>query len=158
PLNAIIWGGKQEKGLWSGTQNIPVIIGFAKALELTVKNQNEEKKRLTELRNKLIDEVLSSIPNAKLNGPKKNRLANNINISLPNIDAKEFLFHLDEAGIACSSGSACDMSKNKISNTLKAIGLSLEQANASLRFTLGQSNTKNDINKVIKTITKIYHG
>lgn len=160
-LEPIIFGGGHEKGLRSGTENIPLIIGMAKALQMAQEKRIKESKRLTSLRDKLIKTILTKLPNAQLNGPSpirsKNapRLPNNISISIPGAEGRELILQLDEAGIYASTGSACSGKKNGPSHILKAIKCTDEQASGSLRLTLGRHTTAQDIDYVAQTLTKI---
>ncbi|MBI2634298.1 cysteine desulfurase [Candidatus Peregrinibacteria bacterium] len=154
-LQPIIYGGGQEKNLRSGTHNVPIIVGFAKALELAQKEKNEERNRLTKLRNQSIDELLRQIPGSQINGSRINRLANNINISIPGVESTDLLLHLDEAGIYASAGSACSTGKAEPSYVLKAIGLPEEKIHSSIRLTLGKGTTDKDMEYVVEKIVKI---
>lgn len=155
PLQSQIHGGPQEFKLRAGTENLPGIIGFIKALEISQKSQKEETARLSKLRDQLITQILTEIPDTKLNGPK-NRLANNINISFPKIEGKELVFLLDHQGIACSTGSACHMGKNAPSHTLTALGLNEKQAKSAIRFSLGKHTKISEIEHCIDSLKKIF--
>ncbi|OGC82664.1 MAG: cysteine desulfurase NifS [Candidatus Abawacabacteria bacterium RBG_16_42_10] len=147
-----ILGGSQEMGLRAGTSNVPGIIGFAKACELATKDQEKEQKRLSNLRDKLITEILK-IPGSRLNGHATERLANNINVSFSGIESEALLFYLDTSGIYASAGSACHTSTISPSHVLLAIGLSPELAQGSLRFTLGRSTKSQDIAYVSQVLS-----
>jgi cysteine desulfurase len=153
-INPQLQGGEQERGKRSGTENIPGIIGFAKAAELADKERITENKRLIKLRDKLISEILK-IKGTKLNGSEKDRLANNVNISFRNIEGESIVLLLDRAGIAVSTGSACSTKSLEPSHVLLAIGLSHKDAHGSLRLTLGKSTNDAQINKVVSEIKKI---
>lgn len=155
PIEAIIYGGGHEKGLRAGTHNIGGIVGLAKALELIQAEKENENVRLTELRDQLINGLLTRIPEASLNGPREKRLPNNVNILIPGVSAHELLLHLDEAGIFVSTGAACTIGTTKPSNTLRAIGLSREHLHSSIRMSLGQQTSEKDIEYVIATLPKI---
>lgn len=159
-LKPLIYGGGQESDLVSGTENIPYIIGFAKALELSQKEKNQENERLKKLQNILIEELLK-IPGTKLNGPNPPkspepfiRLPNNINITFPYTDGDQFLLLLDESGICASTGSACDAHLNEPSHVLQAIGLNKKQAQSSLRFSLGKTTDEAQILKTVEVINQ----
>lgn len=154
-IKPLIYGGGHENGLRAGTLNVPLIVGFAKALELARNEAAKETKRLIVLRDKLIEGLLKKIPQAKLNGHPTQRLANNVNIVIPEINAQELLLHLNEAGIFVSSGSACKTGIEKPSQILLAIGLPAHHVHSSLRMTLGKKTTEKDINYVIETLPKI---
>lgn len=154
-LKPIIVGGSHEFGLRAGTHNVPAIVGMAKALELIQSEKEEENNRLTTLRDLLIDGILDNIPNSHLNGSKTNRLPNNVNISFKGLNATELILHLDEQNIFVNTGAACKKGKEGCSPTLTAIGLCDEDIAATLRLSLGKRNTKQQIEKVIKTLTDI---
>ena len=152
-LAPYLMGGKQEKGLRPGTENIPAIVGFATALELASQEREKEFKRLTKLRDYFIAEILEKIPNAKLNGDVLRRLPNNVNISLPNIQNEFAVIQLDEQGIACSTKSACLTGKH--SYVIEALEKGRKKTNNALRFTLGRQTSKKDIEYVIKCLVEI---
>lgn len=146
------WGGDQEMGLRAGTSNVPGIMGFAKACELAVKTQSKEQKRLTNLRDELISQILK-IPGSRLNGDPVKRLANNINVSFSGIESEALLFYLDVAGIYASAGSACKSTTVSPSHVLLALGLSPALAQGSLRLTLGKSSKQQDIAYVSRNLS-----
>lgn len=154
-LEPIIWGGGQERGIRAGTENVPSIIGLARALELANKKQVSELKRVSKLRDYLIDKVLKTIPDVVLNGHRIRRLPNNINLSFKGIEGESLVLHLDSKGIYASTGSACSSASHKTSYVLKAIGLSTELAHGSLRVTLGRYTTKKDIDYFLKVLPGI---
>ena len=153
-LEPVINGGGQEFGLRSGTENVAGIVGFAKALEIAQKEKAKEAKRLTALRDKFI-EGLMSIKDVHLNGHHEKRLPSNINVSIKGIDADSLVLQLSDLGIYASIGSACTTSNPGPSHVLKAIGLSDSDARGSIRFTLGTSVTKKDVDYVLKVLLKI---
>ncbi len=150
-ISPLISGGGQEFKLRSGTENLPGIIGFAKAVKLA---KNSDIKKMTKLRDKLIKGILK-IPFTKLNGPLKNRLCNNINISFENIEGESIGGHLDAYRIYSSTGSACASNTLKKSHVLKAIGLSHLEINSSVRFSLSRFNNEREINYLLKILPKI---
>ena len=152
-LEPIIYGGGQEKGLRAGTENVPFIVGMAESLKIAESMKEKESKRLTLLREHFIKELLK-IPGVELNGDKDLRLPNNVNISISGIDNEFFVIQLDEAGIACSTRSACNTGSELGSHVIIALGKSEKKAKESLRFTLGRKTTKKDIDYTLKTITK----
>jgi cysteine desulfurase len=159
-IKPIIYGGTHEYNLRGGTHNTANIVGFAKALELITTNSKKECTCLTILRDKLINGLLKNIPNSHINGPnisssKRLRLPNNINITIPGINAQEVLLHLDEAGIFASTGAVCRVGTEKPSNVLKSIGLPKKHLFSTFRFTIGKQTSLQDINYVIKILTKI---
>jgi len=150
-IDPLMHGGGHERGLRSGTENVPGIIGFAKAVKLT---SESDVKYLTKLRDALIEGILK-IPNAKLNGPKNNRLCNNVNVCFGNIEGESIGGYLDAYGICSSTGSACSSKSLEPSHVLRAIGKTHLEANSSIRLSLGRQNTQEDINKVLEVLPKI---
>ncbi len=150
-----IVGGGQEHGLRSGTENVPAIIGFSKALEMVHQSKSEETSRLENIRNYFMDSLIENIPNCVINGSIKYRLPNNLNVSFLGQDNETMLFKLDQNGVMCSTGSACSAQKDTLSPTLLAIGLNDEQVLSSLRFSFGRQTTVNQIDSVVKIIQNI---
>ena len=153
-ISPLIHGGGHEQGMRSGTENVAGIVGFAKAVQIAIKNMRKEIKEETRLRNKLISGVLK-IPNTRLNGHPTERLAGNANFSFNGIEGESLVMHLDMKGIAASTGSACSTHSLKPSHVLTAIGLTPFQAHGSLRLTLGRENTEKDIDYVLSTLPEI---
>jgi cysteine desulfurase len=154
-LHQFIHGGAQEKRLRAGTENTSGIIGFGKAAELIVNELPAEEKRQQELRDYLIDSVLSKIPHSKLNGHREKRLPFNANFSFNFIEGEGLLLSLDLKGIAASSGSACTSGSLDPSHVLMSIGLTHEVAHGSLRLTLGKYTVKEDVDYVIEVLPQI---
>jgi len=152
-IEPILHGGGHELGLRSGTENVPGIVGFAKAVELSLKRMDRESNRLIRLRDKLIEGILE-IEDSRLNGHPEKRLPNNANFSFDGI-TDDLLQSLDAEGIAASSGSACSSHSSEPSHVLTAIGLSNEEADGSLRLTLGKDNTEEDIGYVLKILPDV---
>lgn len=150
-----IVGGGQENNMRSGTENVPGIIGLAKALELAQKNKEKENKRLTKLREKLIQGIFKSIPRTYLNGHPTLRLPNNANILFLDIEGEALLLYLDEKGIEVSTGSACNSKSLAPSHVLLATGLPHAAVHGSIRMTLGKKTTEEDIDYVLKTLPPI---
>jgi cysteine desulfurase len=150
----ITHGGGHETGLRSGTENVAGIVGFAKAIELMKKTMPSEQSRQKKLQDKLIDGLLK-IQGSRLNGSRKERIYNNVNISFEGVEGEALLLRLDEKGIALSTGSACSSKSLEPSHVLSAIGLKPEQAHGSLRITLGKDNTDQDADYVIEQIKNI---
>ena len=150
-ITPLAHGGGHEFGLRSGTENTPGIVGFAMAVRLA---KPKYVKQITELRDRLIKGI-EEIDNVKLNGPRKNRLCNNINFSFNNIEGEAIGGYLDSYGIASSTGSACSNLAEGPSHVLKALGLTDLQANTSLRLSLSRENTKQEIDYTIKILRKI---
>ena len=154
-LNPQILGGGQERGLRSGTENVPSIVGFSKALKIADELKLTESKRLGDLQLYFMDSLRQAVPDSIINGSLKNRLPNNLNVSFLSQDNETMLFKLDDSGVMCSTGSACSAQKDTISPTLLAIGLSQEQALSSLRFSFGRQTTKKQIDSTVKIIQNI---
>jgi cysteine desulfurase len=156
-LSPIIFGGGQEKGMRSGTENTAGIRGFAEAMKIAEKMKEKESARLMKLRDFFIKEVLKKIPNAVLNGDPTQRLPNNINFSFLDLDGEEIVIGLDARGIAVSTGSACaNISVDgKVSHVLLAIGNNQNFARGGVRFTLGRETTKEDIERIIKELSLV---
>lgn len=148
-------GGHQEKNKRAGTENVAGIVGLGKAIEIANNNLENYNSKLLKLRNYFIREITSKYDNVKINGDLKQRLPGNINISFPGIDAEELLLKLDNQGICASAGSACSSGSTQPSHVLTAIGLSEEYATGSLRITLGEENTIDDVKFLINCIEKI---
>jgi cysteine desulfurase len=151
-LEPVIHGGGQEKNLRSGTENVPGIVGFVKALELVQKDREKESERLIKLRDMLIDGILEEIPDSVLNGSKEERVPHNVNVSFYGVEGESVVLYLDAKGIACSTGSACSSSSLETSHVIKALNRSYEYAHGSIRFSLGKVTTKEDIEYVLKVL------
>lgn len=149
---AFIHGGQQERGLRAGTENVAGIVGFAKATELALAEQEEETARLTELRDYAIDRIEREIEHSRLNGHRSERLPNNVNFSFEFIEGEGMLLQLAFKGISASSGSACTSGSLDPSHVLLAIGLPHEIAHGSLRLTLGRETTREDIDYTIDSL------
>lgn len=154
-LKSFIHGGQQERGRRAGTENVPGIVGIAKACEISMTEMEERMKKETELRDYLIDRILKEIPYTRLNGHSKKRLPNNVNISFQFVEGESILIMLDMAGICASSGSACTSGSVDPSHVLLAIGLPHEIAHGSLRLTLGYENTKEEMDTVVDNLKRI---
>ncbi|AWI05127.1 cysteine desulfurase NifS [Clostridium drakei] len=151
-VDNLIHGGAQERAKRAGTENVMAIAGMGKAIELAEQNMNEERKRLTYLRDKMIKGLLN-IPGTKLNGAEgENRLPGNVNISFESVDGDTLLMLLDSEGICASSGSACSAGALEPSHVLMAIGLKEDLAKGSLRLTLGYKTTEEDVDYTVKII------
>ena len=154
-IGNFMFGGAQEKNRRAGTENIPAIVGFAKAVEIACGSVEEENARLTALRDKLIDGLLKEIPYSRLNGHRTERLPGNCNISFEFIEGESILMLLDMKGICASSGSACTSGSLDPSHVLLATGLKHEEAHGSIRFSLGYQNTEADVDAVLKELPHI---
>ncbi len=154
-IRSFVHGGAQERKRRAGTENVPGIVGFGKAVELAVSTMKERTDKEIELRDYLIDRVLKEVPFTRVNGDRKNRLPNNINFCFQFIEGESLLIMLDMKGICGSSGSACTSGSLDPSHVLLAIGLPHEIAHGSLRLTLGADTTKEDIDYTIDAIKEI---
>ena len=144
-LNPLIFGGGQERGLRSGTENVAGTIGFAKALELVSGHRKYESDRLAKLRDDLQTTLTSAFSNAIISGHKKHRLTGHLHISFPGLDGERLIFLLEEKGVLVATGSACAANNGMRSHVLTAIGLTPEQADGSIRITLGHLSTTENI-------------
>lgn len=153
-LESLMYGGGQEWGLRSGTESVAGAVGFSCALEITQKMFEKESKRLAVLRDDFFKKLLK-IPGVRINGDTAKRIANNVNISLPGLDGEAMVIYLDARGVGVSTGSACSSTKKESSRVLAAMGLSVDEIEGALRFTLGRSTKKSDINTAIKAIIHV---
>ena len=154
-IQPIIQGGGQERGLRSGTENIPGIVGMGKAAEVAKKEMEAEGKRLTALRDKLIKGVLDKIDYSFLNGHPTKRLPGNANLRFSYIEGESLILGLDMYGVQVSSGSACTSKTLEPSHVLLAIGLAHEEAHGSLVFTLGKQNSEEDVDYVLEVLPDV---
>jgi len=153
-LAPLVYGGGQEKGVRSGTENLPAIMGFAKALEIAASLRDKETARLTTLRDYCISKLADNIKGVVLNGDALHRIANNINISIPDIDNEYVVLFLDAQGIAVATKSSC-LRDEAASYVVKALGRSDDLARRSVRISLGRDTKKSDIDYVVKIIKKV---
>lgn len=150
----LIFGGAQERGLRAGTENTAGIVGFGKAMEIAVKDREENARKNRKLRDMMIREVLAGIPDAALNGDPENRLDNNCHFSFAGIDGEALLLRLDLAGIAVSGGSACTSGSPEPSHVLQAIGVDGKKA-GSIRLTVGHGTTEEDVLHTVRAMRDI---
>lgn len=151
-LQPLIRGGGHESGLRSGTENIAGIVGLGAAIERVEKTDDQ---RIENLRDQLIEGVLSEISDVRLNGARDQRLPNNVNVSIEGIEGESMVISLDQEGIEASTGSACSTQSLEPSHVLVALGLSPQQAHGSLRLTLGKFNEQEDIEKLLEVLPGI---
>ena len=144
-LRPLMYGGSQEFSMRPATENVPGIVGMAKAIEIANSDLIKENSRLIKLRDYLIKHILEEIPNSKLNGPMTNRLPNNVNICFEGIFAYDLMVELDNVGIAASVGAACHAEETKPSRVLLGIGRSNAEAESSMRFSLGRWTIQENI-------------
>jgi len=155
-LEGVIKGGGQERGLRAGTENVPGIVGFGKAVELAVQRlYGNEAQRLARLRDRLEADIVALLPGARRNGPQRERLPNTLSMTLPEIRGESLVLFLDRKGIAFSSGSACKAGNPDPSHVLLAMGLNAQEAHCSVRFSLGAGNTEEDIDYVVESLREV---
>ena len=154
-IRSFIHGGAQERKRRAGTENVPGIAGYAKAVELAMADMKERTEKERELRDYLMEKVLKEVPFTRINGSRTDRLPNNINFAFQFIEGESLLIKLDMAGICGSSGSACTSGSLDPSHVLLAIGLPHEIAHGSLRLTLSEENTKEEMDFTAEKIREI---
>ncbi|HET7482912.1 MAG TPA: cysteine desulfurase family protein [Actinomycetota bacterium] len=152
PIEAILDGGGQERGVRSGTLNVPGIVGFGTAAEIAAKEVHAKHDRVSGLRDALLDGITSAIPDVVVNGSLDRRAPGNVSVCIPGADGETLLLLLDGAGIACSSGSACASGALDPSHVLLAIGVPRKIAKGSLRFSLGRDSTQADVDAVLTAL------
>jgi cysteine desulfurase len=149
PLEAVIHGGGHERGLRSGTLNVAGIAGFGVAAEIAARELPDASERLLKMRTRLLEGIQAEISDVVVNGDLERRVPGTLNVSFAGADGETLLLLLDQAGIACSTGSACQSGAADPSHVLLAIGLSKDLANASIRFSLGRSSSDEDVDAVL---------
>lgn len=154
-IRALIHGGQQERGRRAGTENLPGIVGMAAAAQRAHEVMRERTARETALRDYLIERIEQRIPGAVLNGHRRKRLPNNVNISVEGIEGETMLIMLDLAGICASSGSACTSGSTDPSHVLLAMGMSHDRARGALRLTLSEENTREEMDVVVEKLKGI---
>ncbi len=154
-VNPIIIGGGQERGIRSGSENVPGIVGFAKAAEIMKAEIKTEALRLKNMRDKLIKEILNKVPNSYLNGHPEKRLPNNAHFRFDYIEGESLILSLKDQKIAAATGSACSSKTLEPSHTLISMGLLHEEAHGSLLYTLGRFTKEADVNKAIEVLPGI---
>jgi len=153
-LEPLIYGGGQERGLRSGTENVASAVGFSIALDAAQTMHHEEAKRLIKIQNYAYQQIAEKLPSAVVNGSTKQRLPNNLHMTMPDQDNERLLVQLEQAGIIAAAGSACSASSDEPSHVLRAMGLSDSNAQSSLRFTMGRSTTQEDIDTLVDVLAK----
>lgn len=154
-ITPLIRGGAQERNKRAGTENVPGIVGMAKALEIANNNLKENSDRISKLRDRLIEGIFDRIDGIRLNGHRTNRLPNNVNVCVRGVEGEAMLLFLDMKGICASSGSACSSGSLEPSHVLLAMGIPQEVAHGSLRFTLSKYTTEAEIDKVLEELPPI---
>lgn len=155
PLLPMQTGGGHERGWRAGTENVPYIVGLAAALELAYEHRDANAGRIAALRHRLVTGVLQAIPDCHLNGHPTNRLPNNANFAFLGIEGESIVLNLDLMGVAASSGSACSSASMEPSHVLVALGLPAELCHGSLRLSLGNENTEEDVDYVLSVLPGI---
>jgi len=154
-ISPLVHGGAQERKLRAGTENVPAVVGFGKACELSQRYREERNTKIKTLRKRLLDGIMENIDEVILNGHPQRRLPNNINVCFKYVEGESLLLNLDMVGIAASSGSACTSGSLEASHVLLAVGLSQEVAHGSLRLTLGKDTTEDEIDYTVKELVPI---
>ncbi len=154
-LDPLIFGGGQENGLRSGTENVANIVGFGKACDIAKNNLSENIMLMKKLRDSLVEQVNQEIPSVTLNGHPEKRLPNNAHFTFLGINGEDLIIKLDENNIAASTGSACSVRTQKASHVLQALGFLHEQITGSLRLTVGITNTQEDIDQTVKVLKNV---
>ena len=155
PFEPLIIGGGQERQNRSGTENVPGIVGLAKALELSTNDRNEVNISLIEKRDRIIRVLTEELEGVTINGHPVDRLPNNVSVSFEGVEGEPVLLGLDFAGICASSGSACSSASLEPSHVLLAIGHSAELAQGTLRITLGRENTEGDVDYLLQVLPNL---
>jgi cysteine desulfurase len=154
-IDSLISGGAQERRKRAGTENVPYIVGMAKAIEIAYEEMEKSNEKLIHLRNSLMEKIEANVPYVKLNGHPEKRLPGNVNFSFRFIEGESLLLSLDMVGVAASSGSACTSGSLDPSHVMLAIGLTHEVAHGSLRLSLGDFNTEEEIDYVVEKLAVI---
>ncbi|HSB56485.1 MAG TPA: cysteine desulfurase family protein [Nitrosopumilaceae archaeon] len=154
-LDPLILGGGQERGLRSGTENVPNIVGFGKACQLVKENMKQNETHFKKLATKLTSKILQEIPYVTFNGHPEKRIPNNTHFTFLGVNGEDLIIKLDENGVAASTGSACSVRIQKASHVLKAMGFSHEQIAGSLRLTIGTINTEKEIGDTVRILKNV---
>jgi cysteine desulfurase len=151
-IQPLIYGGGQEKQMRAGTENVPGIVGFGKVVELAQEEMDDEARRISQLRDTLLKNIMKNVEHTYLNGHPTKRLPNNANVSFAFVEGEAICLNLDLAGICAATGSACSSMSMEASHVLLAIGLSPELARSSLRFSFGKWSTEEDVKYVLEKL------
>ena len=155
PFEPLLMGGAQERQRRSGTENVPAIVGMELALSLAIMEQEEQGKKLSRFRDEIIEGLSKNIEGILINGHRKDRLPNNVSVSFLGVEGEPILLGLDFSGICASSGSACSSASIEPSHVLLAIGRTAEQAQGTLRITLGRDNTQENVDYLLEVLPKL---
>lgn len=154
-LNPLIWGGGQERGYRSGTENVAGIVGFGKACDIARTELDSSSGRIADLRDAMISRIVSDIPHVVVNGDRHHRLPGNAHLAFLGTSGEDLIIKLDEHGIAASTGSACSVHTQKESHVLVAMGMAPDVIRGSLRLTLGTNNTESDVDALLDVLPDI---
>jgi len=154
-LSNYMHGGAQESKKRAGTENLPGIVGFGKAAEIAYEHLDEHIKKVSELRDYFVDQVMSKIENVTMNGSREFRHPGNANLTFEYIEGEAMLLYLDMKGIAVSTGSACSSASLVPSHVLSALNIPVEKIHGSLRFTVGDPTTKEDLDYVVEQLAEV---
>ena len=155
PFEPLLMGGGQERQRRSGTENVPAIVGMELALSLAVMEQEEQGKKLSRFRDTIIEGLSKNVEGILINGHRRDRLPNNVSVSFLGVEGEPILLGLDFSGICASSGSACSSASLEPSHVLLAIGRTADQAQGTLRITLGRDNTQEDVDYLLEVLPKL---
>jgi cysteine desulfurase len=155
PFSPVLFGGGQERNRRPGTENVPGIVGFARAVEICAENMEEERQRMETLREYFLDTVQQHIPDVQLNGHPEQRLPHVLNLSFPGCSSDTLLLNLDMAGIAVSGGSACSSGTIRESHVLKAMGIPQWRTRSAIRFSMGRDTTREAIDRTVTVLQEI---
>lgn len=154
-LGPLVQGGGQERGLRSGTENVAGVVGLTSALKDAQASREAEWTRMTKLQAFMFQQLAEKLPDARINGSQSHRVPNNVHLTLPGQDNERLMMALDEKGYMVAVGSACSASSDEPSHVLRAIGLSDEEARASLRITMGRDTTEEMLNGFVETLARL---
>lgn len=154
-ISPYMHGGHQERGLRAGTENVPAIVGMAEAAQIAYQDLTEEQRKITQLRDYMIRRMESEITYCRRNGPKKNRLSNNVNFSFQFVDGEALVILLDMEGVCASAGSACTAGQAVASHVIRSLHVPDDLARGTVRFTLSNDTTKEDIDYTIEAIKRV---
>lgn len=151
----LFYGGAHEKKRRPGTENVAAAVGFAKALEIALKRQEKDHASMSKLADYFMDTVIGTVPDVGLNGPRDNRIPQTMNLSFRGVEGESLVLALDLKGIACSSGSACTSGATEPSHVLKAMGVDSILAQGAIRFSIGRSTTREQLDYVISVLPEV---